>query len=90
MRRNCDRRALYFLVGSFRARLLKELPEDGRKLGGEARQLAMDAKDRMVSLSRISLEMAQLVVAEDDNGAALPDWFLVELSRDLPWLMRRD
>ena len=31
--------------------------------------------------------MAQLVVAEDDDGTALPDWFLVEIARDLPRLV---
>ena len=81
-----ERDILYFLVGSFRARLIKELPADGRKLGGETRQLTLDAKDRMISLSRISLEMAQLVVAEDEDGTALPDWFMIELARDLPRL----
>ena len=84
-----ERDILYFLVGSFRARLVKELPADGRRMGGEARQLAMQAKDRMVTLSRISLEMAQLVVAEGEDGSALPDWFMVELARDLPRLTQR-
>lgn len=81
-----ERDILYFLVQSFRAQLIKELPLDQRKLGGEAKLLALSAKDRLVQLSRISQEMAQLVVAEDDKGEALPDWFLVEIARDLPRL----
>ena len=84
-----ERDILYFLVQSFRARLIKELPEDNRKVGREARTLALSAKDRLVQLSRISLEMAQLVVAEDEDGTALPDWFLVEIARDLPRLVAR-
>jgi len=82
-----ERDILYFLVQSFRAQLVKELPADARKLGGEAKALALSAKDRLVALSRISLEMAQLVVAEDEAGMALPDWFMVELARDLPRLV---
>ncbi|MEO1315131.1 MAG: MoxR family ATPase [Pseudomonadota bacterium] len=84
-----ERDILYFLVQSFRAQLIKELPSDGRRAGGEARSLALSAKDRLVQLSRISLEMAQLVVAEDEDGTALPDWFMVEIGRDLPRLVAR-
>ncbi len=82
-----ERDILYFLVQSFRARLIKELPRDAKKLGGQAKSLALSAKDRLVQLSRISLEMAQLVVAEEDDGTALPDWFMVEVARDLPRLV---
>lgn len=82
-----ERDILYFLVGSFRARLAKELPASQKKLSGETAELARLAKDRLVSLSRISLEMAQLALAEDAEGEALPDWFLVEIARDLPRLV---
>ncbi|MEM8691859.1 MAG: AAA family ATPase [Pseudomonadota bacterium] len=82
-----ERDILYFLVQSFRAQLIKELPDDGKKLGGEAKKLSLSAKDRLIQLSRISLEMAQLVVAEDEDGTALPDWFMVEIARDLPRLV---
>ena len=81
-----ERDVLYFLVQSFRAQLVKELPEDGRRAGAEVKALALSAKDRLASLSRISLEMAQLVVAEDEAGEGLPDWFMVEIARDLPRL----
>jgi MoxR-like ATPase len=84
-----ERDILYFLVQSFRAQLIKELPKDGKKLGGEVKALALSAKDRLVQLSRISLEMAQLVVAEDENGSVLPDWFMVEIARDLPRLVAK-
>ena len=84
-----ERDILYFLVQSFRSQLIKELPEDGKKAGREAIELALSAKDRLVQLSRISLEMAQLVVAEDEDGTALPDWIMVEIARDLPRLVTR-
>ena len=82
-----ERDILYFLVQSFRAQLIKELPAEGKKAGQKAKALALSAKDRLVQLSRISLEMAQLVVAEEDDGTALPDWFMVEIARDLPRLV---
>lgn len=84
-----ERDILYFLVQSFRAQLIKELPADGKKAGKKSKALALSAKDRLVQLSRISLEMAQLVVAEDEDGTALPDWFMVEIARDLPRLVAR-
>ncbi|MEM8852523.1 MAG: MoxR family ATPase [Pseudomonadota bacterium] len=84
-----ERDILYFLVQSFRAQLIKELPADGKKASGEGKALALLAKDRLVQLSRISLEMAQLVVAEGDDGSALPDWFMVEIARDLPRLVAK-
>ena len=84
-----ERDVLYFLVQSFRAQLIKELPKDQKKVAGEAKSLALAGKDRLLQLSRISLEMAQLVIAEDDDGTALPDWYMIELARDLPRLMSK-
>ena len=84
-----ERDILYFLVQSFRAQLIKELPKDGKKASREVKRLALSAKDRLVQLSRISHEMAQLVVAEEEDGSALPDWFMVELARDLPRLVAK-
>lgn len=82
-----ERDILYFLVQSFRAQLIKELPPEGGKISGAVRELSLRAKDALIQLSRISVEMAQLVLANDDNGASLPDWFLVEIARDLPRLV---
>ena len=39
-------------------------------------------------LARISLEMAQVVVSEE-NGERLPSWFMVEVVRDLPRLVEK-
>jgi MoxR-like ATPase len=81
-----ERDVLYFLVQQLRDRLIRELPDDERKAGGEARQLANRAKELLVPLSRISTELAQLVVTETESGAALPAWYTVELARALPKL----
>jgi len=82
-----ERDVLYFLVQSFRAQLIKELPSNAKKASAESKALALSAKDRLIQLSRISLEMSQLVIAEDEDGTALPDWFMIEIARDLPRLM---
>lgn len=81
-----ERDVLLFLVEAFRSRLIKELPEDKSKLSGEAKELSLRAKDMLVSLSRISFEMAQLVLIPNDQGNTIPDWLTVEIARDLPRL----
>lgn len=83
-----DRDLLYFLAQSLRGRLLLDLPEQREAIGGNARDLAHQAKARLKTLSEISLEMAQVVVARDE-GQSLPDWFIVEVARDLPRLIER-
>ncbi|TWD82749.1 MoxR-like ATPase [Kribbella amoyensis] len=83
-----DRDLLYFLAETFRARLVKELPADKASGSAAARQLAHRGKALLVELAEISLEVAQLVIASDDDGrAVLPTWFLVEVTRDLPRLV---
>ncbi|GIH90289.1 ATP-binding protein [Planobispora siamensis] len=83
-----DRDLLYFLAETFRARLMKELPADKRGASSRGRDLAFRAKTLLVELAEISLECAQLVIANDADGApALPTWFLVEVGRDLPRLI---
>jgi hypothetical protein len=85
-----ERDILYFLVQQLRDRLIKELPNDERKAGREARALANRAKELIISLARISTELAQILVAETESGAALPGWYTVELARALPRLVARD
>lgn len=85
-----DRDVLYFLAQSLRGLLRKELPDDEAAVRAEHRQLALRAKDRLKDLARISVEIAQSVLAEDDEGNRLPAWFLVEVARDLPRLANRD
>lgn len=84
-----DRDILYFLVQSFRAQLIKELPPQREGLGTGSRELAHTAKSLLKDLSRISLEMAQMVVAKESDEDVLPNWFLVEVVRDLPRLVEK-
>ena len=80
-----DRDALYFLAQSFKSRLIKELPADKNNLAGEAQDLAFQAKALIKDLANISLEIAQMAVSPDDDHT-LPDWFVIEVIRDLPRL----
>lgn len=82
-----DRDVLYFLAQSFRAQLLKELPQHKNDMSGSARELAHVAKGLLKDLSLISLEMAQMVVQEEKSGDVLPSWFMVDIVRDLPRLV---
>ena len=80
-----ERDVLYFLAQSLRARLVKELPQERNKLSNDSRMLVLQAKDRITELAELSLEIARMAVAPED-GQELPDWFVVELFRDLPRL----
>jgi hypothetical protein len=87
-----DRDALYFLAQSFRARLIKELPADKKKLSGSAANMAFRGKAMLKDLAALSLEIAQMTVASDtqgEDGDTLPDWFMVEIVRDLPRLAEK-
>lgn len=80
-----ERDVLYFLAQSLRARLVKELPPERGGLTGDSRALVLQAKDRITELAELSLEIARMAVTPED-GQELPDWFVVELFRDLPRL----
>jgi hypothetical protein len=83
-----DRDLLYFLAETFRARLAKDLPAERRHASPSVRQFAFRAKSLLVELAEISLEIAQLVIADDEEGnPMLPAWFLVEAARDMPRLV---
>jgi hypothetical protein len=87
-RRPEDRDLLYYLAEAFRARLVKELPASKEHGSPAARQLAFRAKALLVELAEISLEIAQTVVADDEDGRpVLPSWFMIEAARDLPRLV---
>jgi MoxR-like ATPase len=83
-----DRDVLYFLAQSFRTQLIKELPADKNNLSGSAQALSIRAKALMRDLANLSLEIAQMTVAPAD-GESLPDWFMVEIVRDLPRLAEK-
>lgn len=84
-----DRDVLYFLSQSFRARLLHELPENKQNLGKDGQFLAHRAKALIKELSAISYEIAQMVVSADE-GKVLPEWFMIEIVRDLPRLIQNN
>ncbi len=84
-----DRDVLYFLAHSLRAQLAKELPAERQSATPSQKELAVLGKARLTELASISLEIAQMVVGEADDGTAMPDWFLVEIARDLPRLAAR-
>jgi MoxR-like ATPase len=81
-----ERDLLYFLTQQLRDRLIRELPADEAKLGREARELANRSKDLIITLARISTELAQILVTETESGQALPSWYTIELTRALPRL----
>jgi hypothetical protein len=84
-----ERDVLYFLAQSFRARLVKELPRKNDCLGPGSRELAHRAKALLRDLAQISLEIAQMAVSVAEDGEGLPDWFVIEIVRDLPRLAAR-
>jgi hypothetical protein len=64
--------------------LLKNLPAERKAGRSDIATLVHNGKAALASLAEIDFELAQLVVAEDEEGQALPDWFLLEVTRDLP------
>ena len=81
-----DRDILYFLAQSFRAKLVTELPKSKQEISGNMLSFVYRAKGMIKELSTINFEIAQMVVASDDENT-LPDWFMVEVIRDLPRLV---
>ena len=86
-----DRDVLYFITQSIRAQLAKTLPAERESIKPPHRHLVSQAKRVLVDLCDISVEMATVMVAEEtgEDARNLPDWFLVEVVRDLPRLAQR-
>jgi len=85
-----DRDVLYFLAQSFRAHLVRELPKSKESLSANHKELAHNAKALIKQLATLSFEIAQLVVSNDEQATdSLPDWYLVEIARDLPRIVVR-
>ena len=82
-----DRDVLYFLAQSFRARLIHDLPKEKQRMNHDAQYLSHRAKALLKQLAQINYELAQMVVSSEE-GKTLPDWFMVEVVRDLPRLIR--
>lgn len=83
-----DRDILYFLAQSFRARLIQDLPKNKQDISGSMLTFVYRAKAMIKELSSINFELAQMTVGSD-NTEALPDWFMVEIIRDLPRLVEQ-
>ena len=83
-----DRDVLYFLAQSFRARLIKEMPVERAALTERHQYLAHRAKALIKELAAISLEIAQIVVAKQEDET-LPPWLMIEIVRDLPRLVEK-
>jgi len=83
-----DRDLTYFLTQSLRDLLVKELPAKESGLGRDSRELALHAKQALKALARIDGELAQLVLTESDAGDRVPDWFVLDIAKDLPRLLQ--
>jgi hypothetical protein len=83
-----DRDILYFLSQSFRAQLMKQLPSEKDGLNEKQKKFTHRAKALIKDLASISIEMAQMVVSNQDDES-LPAWFMVDIVRDLPRLVER-
>ena len=81
-----DRDVLYFLAQSFKAKLMSDLPKTKQGIGKDKLVLVYRAKAMIKELSVINFEIAQMVIAAEDHQM-LPDWFMVEVARDLPRLV---
>lgn len=81
-----DRDSLYFIAQSFRAKLWHDLPEKKQNMTKDSQYLAHRAKALIKELAQMNLEIAQMVVSVEENKK-LPDWFLVEIVRDIPRLI---
>ena len=61
------------------------IPEKKEKQNKKSAYYAHRAKAMIKELSSINFEMAQMVISSDDEQE-LPNWFMVEVVRDLPRL----
>ena len=84
-----DRDVLYFLAQSFRARILHDLPGQKSEIDKKTQYFAHRAKSLLKELAQVNYELAQMVVSADD-GKVLPEWFMIEIVRDLPRLVSQD
>lgn len=84
-----DRDVLYFLAQSFRGRLIHDLPDNKAAMDKEIQYLAHRAKALIKELAKINYELAQMVVSADGDKV-LPEWFMIEIVRDLPRLIEQE
>lgn len=84
-----DRDLTYFLTQSLRDLLVKELPARETELGRDSRELSQSAKAALKALARIDGELAQLVLTENEAGERVPDWFVLDIAKELPRLLQQ-
>ena len=84
-----DRDLTYFLTQSLRDLLVKELPDREGELSRDSRELAQSAKQALKTLARIDGELAQLVLTENDAGDRVPNWFVLDIAKELPRLLQQ-
>lgn len=84
-----DRDLTYFLTQSLRDLLIKELPPKETEMSRDARDMAQSARGALKSLARIDGELAQLVLTENDVGTRVPDWFVLDIAKELPRLLEQ-
>ena len=84
-----DRDVLYFLAQAFRARLIHDLPQQKSDMDNKIQFFAHRAKALIKELARINYELAQMIVSEEE-GKRLPEWFMIEIVRDLPRLVSQE
>jgi hypothetical protein len=77
-----QRDLLHWLASDFRARLAK-LPRTNNGLKGETERFVHVAKGRLMDLAKISTDLAQMVIADDEQNQSLPDWFVMNVAQDL-------
>lgn len=65
---------------------LQNCPKSKQGISGGMLSFAYRAKGMIKELAVINFEIAQMTVAAD-GAEALPDWFMMEIIRDLPRLV---
>jgi MoxR-like ATPase len=80
----------YFMAQALRDQLIKELPaKPGQRMSDTANQLRHQAKGLIARLAEFDEEAARTILVSDSEGRQLPDWLLLEITRDLPQLASR-
>jgi hypothetical protein len=84
-----DRDILYFLTQGFRAQMAKELPREQIPGRNSHKDFSYKAKLRLKELAEIGYEFARMAVYSEDKKEGLPNWFMVEVVRDLPRMVEK-
>ena len=82
-----DRDVLLFLVQSAKDYLIKELPKNEDEMTAAKKKMVINLKNSLKKLSHIDNEYAQHIITPNEIGDRLPNWFLTEITKELPKLM---